>query len=209
MVHLVDLEWLPMVGWLLHNLHRSTNPHLCWHFVQENLIFPPNIVTVLAWLALLFHFGLQVFPLLYMMMVILSISDIHLLLVLVSKFWCHLECELIAFLDHLVSDVDICLCSFYTKVLHQFIDQECPLTTCVDNIANDMTSLFHLLYRIFTGTTHILKTVKSPVWLYDYFDYLKHMHNYSSLFCQHLCWTCFHQPSSMRTWTNAISRMLS
>ena len=86
-----------------------------------------------------------------MMMVSLSISDIYLLLVLVS------------FRDHLVSDVDICLCSFYTKVLHQFIDQECPLTTCVDNIANDMTSLFHLLYRIFTGTTHILKTVKSPV----------------------------------------------
>ena len=167
MVHLVDLEWLPMVGWLLHNLHRSTNPHLCWHFVQENLIFPPNIVTVLAWLALLFHFGLQVFPLLYMMMVILSISDIYLLLVLVCKLWCHLECELIAFLDHLVSDVDICSCSFYTKVLHQFIDRECPLTTCVqhcklyDLLVSSFISYFYWNY------THNenCKVISMIIWL--------------------------------------------
>ena len=129
-------SWLGITsnGWRA-STQFAPNPHLCCHFLQENLIFFPNIATVLAWLVLLFHFCPQVFPLLYMMMVVYwPISVLILIYVLVPSIPR-------SFINLLIENV---------PWLH------------ASNIAN-MTSLFDFSCCILTGTTHILKTVRSPV----------------------------------------------
>ena len=91
-------------GWRAFTQFAPINKSkLMLSFSLRKLDIFSNIATALAWSVLLFHFYLQVFPVLYMMMVIWFISDVYLLLVVVCKLWCHLECELITFLDHLVS----------------------------------------------------------------------------------------------------------